>query len=93
MYDLHVDILANKYELRFVNSKTLNSSDIDFDDAIPILQDDLISGSLDEPLEAGNVVTLEFSSAKMNEANTAYFLLVRAVDENDNVSNILTFMR
>merc|ERR1712150_226693 len=75
---------ATKYELRFVNSKTLNGSKIDFDDAIPILEDDLISGSLDNPLNASQVVKLEFESTKMNETNTVYFLLVRAVDEANN---------
>ena len=81
------DISATKYELRFVNSKTLNDSKIDFDDAIPIQEDDLISGSLDNPLNASQVVKLEFDSSKMNETNTAYYLLVRAVDEEDNVRN------
>jgi len=75
---------ATKYELRFVNSRTLNNSVIDFDDAIPILEEDLISGSLDHPLESGETVTLEFDSSKMNQTNTSYFLLVRAVDEKDN---------
>ena len=79
--------IATKYELRFVNSKTLNESVIDFDDATPILEDDLISGSLDHPLESGETVTLEFDSSKMNQMNTSYFLLVRAVDEKDNVSD------
>ena len=80
------NFIASKYELRFVNSKTLNSSRIDFDEADPILQDDLISGSLDNPLESGEVVTLEFYNSNMNEKETAYFLLARAVDEKDNVS-------
>ena len=59
---------------------------IDFDEADPILQDDLISGSLESPLASGEVVTLEFYNSKMNERETAYFLLARAVDEKDNVS-------
>ena len=59
---------------------------IDFDKANPILQDDLISGSLDNPLESGEVVTFEFYNSKMNEKEASYFLLARAVDEKDNVS-------
>ena len=73
--------------MRFINSQSINSSKIDFDDAIPILQEDLISGSLVSPLSSGEVVTLEFNNNKMNELNTAYFLLVRAVDEENNVSD------
>jgi len=78
------DGTASKYELRFVNSNTLNDSIIDFDKADSILQDELISGSLDSPLESGEVVTLEFYNSKMNEKKNAYFLLARAVDEKDN---------
>ena len=86
--NLITDISASKYELRFVNSRTLNDSKIDFEDATPILQEDLISGSLDNPLNASQVVKLEFDSIKMNEKNTTYYLLVRAVDEANNVRTI-----
>ena len=77
--------LASFYELGFVDSKTLNTSKIDFDDTIPILEDDLISGSLDKPLNANEVVVLEFNNNKMNTPNNTYFLLARAVDEENNV--------
>ena len=78
--------LASFYELGFIESKTLNTSTIDFDDAIPILEEDLISGSLDKPLIANEFVVLEFNNTKMDATNNPYILLARAVDKKNNVS-------
>ena len=59
---------------------------IDFDDTTPILEEDLISGSLDHPRNANEFVVLEFNNTKMNAINNTYILLARAVNEEDNVS-------
>ena len=74
--------------MRFVDSKTLNNSKVNFDDATPILEDDLLSGSLNHPLNAAETVFLEFNNSKMHLPNTNYFLLGRAVDDSNNVSYI-----
>ena len=71
-----------------MDSKALNNSEIDFDDAIPILEDDLLSGSIDKPLNPTELVVLELNNTKMDATKTAYFLLVRAVDEAKNVSDM-----
>ena len=80
-------LIASFYELRFTNSKNVSNSEIDFDDGTPIHEEDLIYGSLNQPLLPGNVVTLQFKKTKIHLSNTSYFFRARAVDEANNVSH------
>jgi hypothetical protein len=85
--------IATYYQLRFVDSKMLNNSKVIFDDAIPIVEDDLISGSLNNPLNRSEIVVLEFNNSKMELPNTTYFLLGRAVDDSSNEGDLSNMAR
>ena len=83
---------ASKYEIRFDTNFTLINDEDEWDNLDQILEDDLVSGSLN-PVPATELVSVVVNMSTFGESDQLYYVAMQGFDDQQGseISNLVSF--